>query len=116
MIEAVFALKDDWAEILDFAEKLVISLSRSLQKCEKYRALTEVAQQLYPLATAFKLGLTPEGKLIQLKFSEAKKILRDSIGIQSASDEEDLTYGTLPSDPSLLFCPINPLRLLLLCI
>jgi hypothetical protein len=90
MLELVFNLRNDWTEILELADSLLVSLIRSLQECEKYNALTQVAKRLYPLAGTFKLGVNESGKLIRVTFSEAKAILRDSIGCQS-NDQDDLT-------------------------
>jgi len=90
MLELVFNLQNDWTEILELADNLLVSLVRSLQEREKYNALTQVAKRLYPLAGTFKLGLNKSGKLIRVTFSDAKAILRDSLGYQS-NDQVDLT-------------------------
>jgi aspartyl-tRNA synthetase len=90
MLELVFNLQHDWTEILELADSLLVFLIRSLQEHEKYNVLTQTAQRLYPLAGSFKLGLDDNGKLIRVKFSEAKAILRDSLGLQS-NDQDDLT-------------------------
>jgi aspartyl-tRNA synthetase len=90
MLELVFNLQHDWTEILELADSLLVFLIRSLQEREKYNVLTQTAQRLYPLAGSFKLGLDDNSKLIRVKFSEAKAILRDSLGLQS-NDQDDLT-------------------------
>lgn len=90
MLELVFALQHDWTEIVELADSLLVFLIRSLQEREKYSALTQAARRLYPLAGTFKLGLNDNGKLTRIKFSEAKAILRDSLGWQS-HDQDDLT-------------------------
>ncbi|PVI02292.1 class II aaRS and biotin synthetase [Periconia macrospinosa] len=90
MLELVFNLQNDWTEILELADSLLVSLIRSLQEREKYNALTQFAKRLYPSAGTFKLGLNENGKLIRVKFSEAKAILRESLGCQS-NDQDDLT-------------------------
>lgn len=90
MLEIVFALQHDWIEILDLADSLLVFLVRSLQEREKYNAFTQAARRLYPLAGAFKLGLDDNDKLIRVKFSKAKAILRGSLGLQS-DDRDDFT-------------------------
>lgn len=90
MLKMVFALQNDWTEVLDLAEGILIFLTRSLQEREKYMALTQVARPLYPSAGTLRLGLDADGKCLRIKFSEAKAILRESLGLQS-DDKDDLT-------------------------
>jgi len=90
MFEAVFNLKNDWLEILDFAEGLLIFLIQTLQKQDKYLSLINTSRTQYPRAGTLKLGLTTEGKLLRLTFLQCKKILRDALGLES-EDEDDLT-------------------------
>ncbi|KZL86617.1 aspartate-trna ligase [Colletotrichum incanum] len=92
MLELVFNLQNDWTEILELAGNLLVSLIRSLQEREKYKMLIQSAKRLYPSADSFKLGLTDDGKLIRVTFSEAKLIIRDLLGLQS-HDEDDFTRG-----------------------
>lgn len=81
MLEVVFALQKDWTEVIDIAESLLISLIGSIQGLEKYQRLTLTAQRLYPSAGSFKLGLTDNGKLLRVRFSEAKTILKNDLGL-----------------------------------
>lgn len=90
MLELVFALKNDWTEILELADSLLVFLLRSLQEDDKYAKLTAAAQRLYPAAGSFKLGLDKNGKLPRVRFDEAKAILRNHSRVANA--EEDLTY------------------------
>ncbi|KAL7894103.1 hypothetical protein HDV63DRAFT_389613 [Trichoderma sp. SZMC 28014] len=90
MLELVFALKNDWTEILELADSLLVFLLRSLQEDDKYAKLTTATQRLYPAAGSFKLGLDKNGKLPRVRFDEAKAILRDQLG-KVAHIEEDLT-------------------------
>lgn len=91
MLELVFALKNDWTEILELADSLLVFLLQSLQEDDKYAKLTAAAQRLYPAAGSFKLGLDKNGKLPRVRFNEAKAILRDHLG-KTAHVEEDLSY------------------------
>ncbi|KAM7212555.1 hypothetical protein V8F06_012052 [Rhypophila decipiens] len=111
ILELVFALKDNWIEILDLADDLLVYIIRSLQEQEKYTSLTQIAERLYPLAGSFQLGLDPKtGRLPRITFKEAKTFLRDCLG-QYANDEKDFSreeeaaLGTLLSSPS---SPIQP--------
>ncbi|KAK4189003.1 hypothetical protein QBC35DRAFT_494952 [Podospora australis] len=91
MLELVFHIRNDWNELLDFADILLVHLVRSLQEREKYTRLTRTAKRLYPRADTFKLGLDSNHKLLRVKFNEAKAILRDSLGLQNTNDQEDLS-------------------------
>ncbi|PTB62253.1 class II aaRS and biotin synthetase [Trichoderma citrinoviride] len=90
MLELVFALNNDWTEILELADSLLVFLLRSLQEDDKSARHTAAAQRLYPAAGSFKLGLDKNGKLPRVRFDEAKAILRDHLG-KAAHVEEDLT-------------------------
>ncbi|KAH0496064.1 hypothetical protein TgHK011_003447 [Trichoderma gracile] len=90
MLELVFALKNDWTEILELADSLLVFLLRSLQEDDKYAKHTAAAQRLYPAAGSFKLGLDRNGKLPRVRFDEAKAILRDQLG-KVVHVGEDLT-------------------------
>lgn len=87
----VFNLKNDWTEILDLADNLLVSIIQSLQQQEKYTTLTNTAHRLYPGAGTFKLGLDENGKLFRVTFKEAKAILRDSLGLKT-DVKDDFTY------------------------
>lgn len=91
MLELVFALKNDWAEILELADSLLVFLIKSLQEHDRYAKLTTAALRLYPTAGSFKLGLDKNGKLPRIRFDEAKAILRDKLG-KLVHIEDDLTY------------------------
>ncbi|ATY64533.1 aspartate-tRNA ligase [Cordyceps militaris] len=90
MLELVFRLKNNWTELLDFADNLLVFLIRSLQDSQKHATHLRAAKRLYPSALDFKLGLNEDGKLLRLTFREAKAILRDKIGLQS-NELDDLT-------------------------
>ena len=64
MSELVFRRKNDWDELLDFADNLLVCLIRSLQDSEKYAAHLRATKRLYPSALDFKLGLNEDGKLL----------------------------------------------------
>ncbi len=103
MSELVFRRKNDWDELLDFADNLLVCLIRSLQDSEKYATHLRAAKRLYPSALDLKLGLNGYGILLRLIFREAKAILRDKIGLQS-HELDDLTYvSILP-----VFVPFSP--------
>jgi aspartyl-tRNA synthetase len=86
----MWAIKRDWTEIMEFSEKFIISMTHALQNCERYSTLTKAARRIYPRAGDFKLGLDDKGRMVRLKFSEAKQILRDVLGRQT-DDLVDIT-------------------------
>lgn len=75
---------------MDFSEKFIITMTNSLQKRGRYRPLIQAAKRIYPQAGDFKLGLDKNGHMLRLKFSEAKRILRETLGCQTG-DLTDLT-------------------------
>lgn len=91
MLEAVFALQKSWTEVIDTAEDLLLSVIRSIQDVEKFQRLTLAAQRLYPSAGCFKLGLTEDGRLLQVRFSEAKRLLKTRLGLET-QEQDDFTY------------------------
>jgi hypothetical protein len=97
MLELVFALKNDWTEILELTDSLLVFLLRSLQEDDKYAKLTATAKRLYPTAGSFKLGLDKNGKIPRVRFDEAKAILRNQLS-KTADVEEDLTYVLIIKD------------------
>ncbi|UKZ52508.1 hypothetical protein TrVGV298_006285 [Trichoderma virens] len=90
MLELVFALKNDWSEILELADSLLVFIIKSLQEHDRYAKLTAAALRLHPTAGSFKLGLDKNGKLPRIRFDEAKAILRDQLG-KLVHTEDDLT-------------------------
>ncbi|KAI0201864.1 hypothetical protein F4808DRAFT_424084 [Astrocystis sublimbata] len=113
MLELVFAIKNDWTEILDLADCLVSSVIEELQSVTQYRTLTEAVEQLYPAAGKFRLGRREDGKLLRVKFSEAKAIIRDNLRLET-DVEGDLTRAEeaalgryLASDDSHLSPPTD---------
>jgi aspartyl-tRNA synthetase len=86
----MWAIKRDWKEIMEFSEKFIISMTHALQKRERYSTLTKAARRIYPRAGDFKLGLDENGRMVRLKFTEAKRILRDVLGRQT-DDLVDIT-------------------------
>ncbi|UKZ78315.1 hypothetical protein TrVFT333_006051 [Trichoderma virens FT-333] len=90
ILELVFALKNDWTEILELADSLLVFIIKSLQEHDRYAKLTAAALRLYPTAGSFKLGLDKNGKLPRIRFDEAKAILRDQLG-KLVHTEDDLT-------------------------
>lgn len=86
----MWAIKRDWTEIMEFSEKFIISMTHELQKCERYSTLTKAVRRIYPQAGDFKLGLDENGRMVRLKFGEAKRILRDVLGRQT-DDLVDIT-------------------------
>ncbi|EHK48429.1 hypothetical protein TRIATDRAFT_236434 [Trichoderma atroviride IMI 206040] len=108
MLELVFALKNNWTEILELADSLLVFLLQSLQQDDRYTKLTTAAQRLYPAAGSFKLGLDKNGKLPRVRFDEAKAILRDHLG-KVAHVEEDLTREEEASLGELLASDQSPL-------
>lgn len=83
MLEMVFALKQDWTEIMDLAENVLTFLIQSLQQNDKYTNLIQVARRLYPLAGTLRLGSDEAGKIPKIKFRQAKAILRDYLKMET---------------------------------
>lgn len=89
------ALKDTWEEVTDSAEGAFIHIIRGLQQMGNYTELIAIAAKMYSSAGTFKLGLDNRGKMVRLKFIEAKQLLR-SAGHET-DDEVDFTYVSFPA-------------------
>lgn len=74
------AFQDDYHEVIDMAESLLVFIIRQLQERREYQRLTNVAKLLYPSAGTFRLGLDAQGKVPRITFMEAKKLLKEELG------------------------------------
>lgn len=84
------AFHDNYYEVVEMIESMLIYVFRGLQERKQYRHLVEVVQGLYPSARPFRIGLDEQGKVPRITFSEAKRILRDELGFDT-DDKKNFT-------------------------
>ncbi|KAI1257832.1 hypothetical protein MGN70_000876 [Eutypa lata] len=89
-LEVALPIEQDWTELLDKAEDLLIFVIRALQERERFRNLTTLAKRVCSSAGTFRLGLDGNGKMARLTFSESKRLLKGHAG-QNTNEEDDLT-------------------------
>jgi aspartyl-tRNA synthetase len=86
----MWALQRDWTEIMEFSERLLIYIFKSLQEDQKYKNLTEVVRRLHPEAGNFTLGLNADGKFFRVRLADAKHLLQEKLNMKVDVDG-DLT-------------------------
>jgi aspartyl/asparaginyl-tRNA synthetase len=73
---------NNWEEVIDFAEGLIVFIFRGLQERCKYHM--GVIQREYPDAGNFKI---PDGKAPRIRFADGIAMLREA-GIDASADED----------------------------
>lgn len=82
--------RDDYHEVVEMIESMLVFVFRGLQERKQYRYLTENVKRLYPSASEFRIGLDEHGKVPRITFMEAKRILREELGFE-ADDKKNFT-------------------------
>ncbi|KAH6962028.1 hypothetical protein BKA56DRAFT_499023, partial [Ilyonectria sp. MPI-CAGE-AT-0026] len=90
-LEVAFALEHSWLEVIEQAESLFVHVIDGLQKREKYRHQLALVRRLFPSAGRFKLAVDEHGKLPRVTFSEAKRIVREELGLET-NTQDDLSW------------------------
>lgn len=83
-------IQDDYHEVVEMIESMLVFVFRGLQERKQYRHFTEIVERLYPSAKQFRIGLDERGKVPRIAFMEAKRILREELGL-GADDKKDFT-------------------------
>lgn len=83
-------IEDDYHEVVEMIESMLVFVLRGLQERKQYRHLIEIVQTLYPSAKQFRIGLDEDGKIPRVTFMEARRILREELGFE-ADDKKDFT-------------------------
>ena len=83
-------IQDDYHEVVEMIESMLVFVFRGLQEPRQYRYLIEIVERLYPSAKQFRVGLDEHGKIPRITFIEARRILREELGFK-ADNEKDLT-------------------------
>jgi aspartyl-tRNA synthetase len=84
--------RDDYYEVVETIESMLVFVFRGLQERRQYRYLTEIVKRLYPTARQFRIGLDEYGKVPRITFIEAKRVLREELGFE-ADDKRNFTSG-----------------------
>lgn len=83
-------IRDDYHEVVEMIESMLVFVLRGLQERKQYRYLTETVERLYRSAKQFRIGLDEHGKFPRISFMEARRILREELGFE-ADDKKDFT-------------------------
>ena len=83
-------IQDDYHEVVEMIESMLVFVFRGLQERKQYRFLIEIVERLYPSAKQFRVGLDEHGKIPRITFMEARRILREELGFE-ADDKKDFT-------------------------
>lgn len=75
--------QDDYHEVVELIESMLVFVFKGLQQREQYRHLIEVFRSLNPSARDFKISLDKTGKVPRITFMEAKRILREELGFET---------------------------------
>lgn len=84
------AFQNDYHEVVDLIESMLVFVFRNLQERKQYKQLIELVKKCYPSARPFQMGLGEHGNVPRITFSEAKRILREELGLES-DDEKNFT-------------------------
>ncbi|PYH97586.1 aspartate-tRNA ligase [Aspergillus ellipticus CBS 707.79] len=98
VLDIGMVFRDDYHEVVELIESMLVFVFRGLQERKQYRHLTEIVQRLYPSARPFRIGLDEHGKVPRITFLEAKRILREELGAETDdtknfTDEEEAALG-----------------------
>ncbi|PWY86281.1 aspartate-tRNA ligase [Aspergillus heteromorphus CBS 117.55] len=98
VLDIGMVFRDDYHEVVELIESMLVFVFRGLQERKQYRHLTEIVQTFYPSARPFQIGLDEHGKIPRVTFLEAKRILREELGIETEdtknfTDEEEAALG-----------------------
>ncbi|KAI4175684.1 MAG: hypothetical protein LQ346_008030, partial [Caloplaca aetnensis] len=83
-------IQDDYHEVVEMIESMIVFVYRGLQERKQYRHLTETVEKFYPSARKFRISLDEHGKVPRITFLEARRILREELGFE-ADDTKDFT-------------------------
>ncbi|KAJ3497398.1 hypothetical protein NLG97_g1929 [Lecanicillium saksenae] len=102
VLDIAMAFNDDYHEVVNLIESMLVFVLNELQQRSQYRRLVEEVQKLYPRARPFCVGFDDHGKVPRISFFEAKRILRDELGftsddcknLTSDREQEEAALGT----------------------
>ena len=69
--------------MVEMIESMLVFVFRGLQERKHYRHLIDIMERLYPSAKQLRLGLDEHGKISRITFLEARRILREELGLRS---------------------------------
>ncbi|OAR02269.1 hypothetical protein LLEC1_03273 [Akanthomyces lecanii] len=98
VLDIAMIFRDDYHEVVDLVESMLVFVLNELQRRSQYKQLIEAVQKLYPRAEPFRVGLDEHGKVPRITFSEAKRILREELDLESDdsknfTDHEEAALG-----------------------
>ncbi|KAJ5212484.1 uncharacterized protein N7498_004130 [Penicillium cinerascens] len=91
-------LEENYYEVMDLMDSMIIFVFKGLQERKKYQDLIETVKNHYPSSKDFRIGLDEHGKIPRISFKQAKRMLRDELGFKTEdtddlSEEEEAALG-----------------------
>jgi aspartyl-tRNA synthetase len=83
--------QEDYHEVMDMMESMLLFVFRGLQERKQCRDLIESVKKYYPAAREFCVGLDEHGNVPRISFMKAKQLLREELDM-NADDNQDLSY------------------------
>ncbi|KAI9678983.1 MAG: hypothetical protein M1822_007409 [Bathelium mastoideum] len=98
VLDIGMVFRDDYHEVVDLIESMLVFVFRGLQERQQYQHLIEIVRKLYTTRGEFRIGLDEHGKVPRITFPEAKRILREELGLETDdkknfTDEEEAALG-----------------------
>ncbi|KHN94388.1 aspartate-tRNA ligase [Metarhizium album ARSEF 1941] len=98
VLDIAMTFEDDYHEVVDLVESMLLFVFGALQERRPYGQLVQVVKDVYPGARPFRIGLDEHGKVPRVTFLEAKRILREELGLESDdgknfTDQEEAALG-----------------------
>lgn len=79
VLDIAMAFEDDYHQVVDAIEQMLVFVFKGLQERPSYRRLIETVLQLYPDARPFRISFGQNGRIPRISFLEAKRILREDL-------------------------------------
>lgn len=77
------SFQEDYHEVVDTVESMLIFVLTNLQKREKFRQLLGTIRRDHSPTRELSIGLDERGKIPRVTFAEAKRILQQELGIKT---------------------------------
>ena len=87
--------QEDYHEVVELIESMLLFVLTGLQERKQYQPLIAAVQRHHPSAKPLRVGLDAHGKVPRITFLEAKRILREELGFQTA-DDKNFTCAIYP--------------------
>ncbi|CAG7962066.1 unnamed protein product [Penicillium salamii] len=90
VLDIAMTFYEDYHEVVDLLESMLLFVFRELQGCKQYKQHIDAVQRLYPCGRPLRVGFDEHGKVPRITFTEAKRILREDMNLES-DDSKNFT-------------------------